>query len=143
MKAELSWILAKAENPWHTILAMGSAILQWVFPTPIEAKMAIALVVLVFVDYVTGILAVVNTKGKAEIKSAKMARTGFKLVLYSCPVISVAALMNVAQVSDQVNQMTVAGVLGYLCSVEAFSIFKENLPKAGLKLPFNIGGKND
>lgn len=144
--------LIKANYVFSTILGKkGLTImpLAAALPLIVDVKLAIAILLIVMIfDFITGVIASIIEKKKAEkenpelslknwMSSDKLKKSGGKFFLYASTILLAFLLEKVFFIksfstgfTDAQLTLTVSVVLWWI-AVELYSIFKENLPRAG------------
>lgn len=151
----ITFPLLKANYVFNTILGKKGLMvmpLAATLPLIVDVKLSIAILFIVMIfDFITGIAASLVEKKKVEkvnpelkseswISSEKLKRSGGKFFLYASTILLAYLIEKVffvksfsVKFTDAQLTITVSVVLWWI-AVELYSIFKENLPRAGFDI---------
>lgn len=123
-----------AEPVTKGIFGVFSYIYSFIFD-PLKTDLYIAIVVLIFFDFITAIVATYKTK--EEISSAKASRTLLKLVVYG---ILTSSAVLVDKFIFESGQLFAIVTLGFIAITEFISIM-ENIGRTGFVIPNKLLNK--
>lgn len=129
--------LAQLQDAWAVKLAVAGAAagLEYILPTDVLKSSATALLVLIVIDWLTGILA--SVKESVRITSARMREGVIKHIGYALLVIAASVMFRTLDsylAGVQLTPAALAVMLVYLGATEFKSVL-ENLGRMGVKVP--------
>jgi phage-related holin len=136
-----SLVLAQASKLWSDapvikgLLALIAVVVTYLLPTQVLQEMAIATIVLIGLDTVTGFAASISA-GRA-ITSARFSRALVKILAYFSVVVVVAIAQRHIPGAASLEGATMVGVMTLIIVTESISVL-ENVRTMGFALPLGL-----